>query len=326
MAREAPSLFQSEHPMTSSARFSVVLPLLFGLGACASSATVRTEMPQETAARVLDMADADALFARKAWEEAAHAYAQLAKNDPKLARAWMRLGHCRHMQSDYPAAIAAYEQVQSGPGLTTAKYNIACALARQGKSDEALKALEVALTAGFSDLATLKGDSDFESLRGSPRFEALVAKLASAAPAAYQPPAQARQFDFWIGEWNVETPGGAHAGDSRIEKILNGCALMEHWTSAKGNSGKSFNNYDARKDEWRQHWIDDSGTETFYVGHFADKRLTFTSEEIARDGSKKLHKMSFFDLGAEGVRQWGEVSVDGGNSWATEFDLFYRRK
>ncbi len=313
--------------MHSIVRIELLLSLLLVFcAACASSPTIRSDMPQEPAAPATDMAAADALFARQAWPEAAAAYASLVEADPKLVRAWMRLGHSRHMLSDYPGAIAAYEKVTSGPGMPTAKYSIACAFARQGKSDEALGALAVALDAGFSDLATLKSDSDFAELRGSPRFEELVAKLARAAPAAYQPPAQARQFDFWIGEWKVETPGGAHAGDSRIEKILNGCALMEHWTSSKGNSGKSFNNYDPRKNEWRQHWIDDSGTETFYVGQFADQRLTFTSEETARDGSKKLHKMSFFDLGAEGVRQWGEVSADGGESWTTEFDLFYRRK
>ena len=38
-----------------------------------------------------------------------------------------------------------------------------------------------------------------------------------------------RQFDFWVGEWRVTTPDGKHAGDNRIEKVLDGCALHESW-------------------------------------------------------------------------------------------------
>lgn len=271
---------------------------------------------------------AEAAFQAQDWAVAEAAYRRLLDLglEPNQNRSWMRLGHCRMALRKYPAAIEAFEQVKSGPALSTARYDIVCALALQGKSDAALDELDGALEAGFSDANALANDPDVASLRSSERFAAALAKVKSAVPKKYEPPVKAHQFDFWIGEWNVVTPAGAQAGTSRIEKILGGCALLENWTSANGNSGKSFNVFDAKKQEWRQHWIDDSGTETFYVGAFTDKCMSLTSDQLDPDGKQRLHRMRFFDLGSEGVRQWGEASEDRGANWTTEFDLLYKRK
>jgi hypothetical protein len=57
----------------------------------------------------------------------------------------------------------------------------------------------------------------------------------------------ARQFDFWIGRWQV-SQAGKPAGNNHIEKILDGCALLENWTGAQGGTGKSLNFFD--RDDW----------------------------------------------------------------------------
>lgn len=287
-------------------------------------APIEQQKPAPTPGEIA--AAADVAFQAQDWPAAEAAYRRLLELDPSQNRSWMRLGRCRMALRKYPEAIEAFEQVKSGPALPTARYDIVCALALQGKSDAALDELDGAIEAGFGDANALANDPDLASLRASERYAAALAKVRSAVPKKYEPPAEARQFDFWIGEWNVVTPAGAQAGTSRIEKILGGCALLEDWTSANGNNGKSFNVYDAKKQEWRQHWIDDSGTETFYVGAFTDKCMSLTSDQLDPDGKQRLHRMRFFDLGAEGVRQWGEASEDRGANWTTEFDLFYRRK
>ena len=65
---------------------------------------------------------------------------------------------------------------------------------------------------------------------------ALLAVLLVAAPAAAQTPASPpavppqgcetfpnfRLFDFWIGDWNVETRGGQPAGKSSVERVSGG--------------------------------------------------------------------------------------------------------
>ena len=110
----------------------------------------------------------------------------------------------------------------------------------------------------------------------------LVVLLAGhgAAPAqtpAPPPPtcqsAEYRQFDFWIGEWEVFLPGGKKAGDSRIESIAAGCALLENWSGNGGFSGKSLNSYDSEDKRWHQSWVDSSGSRLELAGSYADKRM-----------------------------------------------------
>ena len=54
-------------------------------------------------------------------------------------------------------------------------YNNACALARTGKTAEALDALERAIRLGFRDTEAIAADSDLKSLAAESRFEELVA-------------------------------------------------------------------------------------------------------------------------------------------------------
>ncbi|NJK90631.1 MAG: tetratricopeptide repeat protein [Blastochloris sp.] len=58
--------------------------------------------------------------------------------------------------------------------LPSLHHNLACALALQGRKDEALDAIEVCVTMDSLRRFDVKNDTDFESLRGHPRFEALT--------------------------------------------------------------------------------------------------------------------------------------------------------
>lgn len=268
---------------------------------------------------------ADAAFEGKEWARAETAYAHGLALEPQSTRAWLRIGHCRLSLSKYPEAIEAFSKIDSGPARAVARYNIACALALQGKSAAAFDALDVALRAGFKDANALANDPDLLSLRADARFAVLLERARNSSSKPFVPPLEASQFDFWIGEWNVTTPTGAQAGTSRIEKSLNGCVVIEHWSNSSGNKGISLNRFDPATGQWRQHWIDDTGGETYYVGSFAEGCMAFSFEERAADGKLSRHRMRFFDLGDGSVRQWGEVSADAGETWNTEFDLLYRR-
>ena len=85
-------------------------------------------------------------------------------------------------------------------------------------------------------------------------------KRAFAAPKG--PPCSAaayRQFDFWVGDWDVQTPKGTPAGENKVEKILEGCALRESWTAADGSHGSSLTSYDGPAGRWTQTFVDDLG-------------------------------------------------------------------
>src|SRR5689334_20842315 len=49
-----------------------------------------------------------------------------------------------------------------------------------------------------------------------------------------------RQFDFWIGEWQVRTPDGKVAGRNHITREYTGCVIHEHYSTDRGYSGESL--------------------------------------------------------------------------------------
>lgn len=138
-----------------------------------------------------------------------------------------------------------------------------------------------------------------------------------------------RQFDFWIGEWEVFGLNGKKAGDSKIELILDSCIILENWTSAKGNyAGKSYNTYNAVTHQWQQTWVDNKGgSAEFLQGKASTGKIVFiTNPQLQPDSTMQIRRLSFFKIDDDKVRQFAEKSVDEGKTWSTEYDLEYRRK
>lgn len=133
-----------------------------------------------------------------------------------------------------------------------------------------------------------------------------------------------RAFDFWIGRWDVTGPGGQNAGSSVVEPISAGCGLLESWTSAAGNTGKSLSTYNPHLRRWQQYWVGGGGDVTeFRESEWRDGSLSF----IARGRNPaERRRMTFTRLPEGRVRQHGERSTDEGGTWTTEYDLTYRRR
>ncbi len=81
------------------------------------------------------------------------------------------------------------EATQKQPAMAVNFYNLACAQARQGKTDAALVSLASAVEKGFTKAALLKDDADLASLREEDRFTAIVRsmELLAGEPAKTQP-------------------------------------------------------------------------------------------------------------------------------------------
>jgi adenylate cyclase len=62
----------------------------------------------------------------------------------------------------------------SDPGTL---YNVGCAYAIAGRSDQALDTLEQAIDRSVTNLAWISNDPDWDSLRDHPRFKALLDRL-----------------------------------------------------------------------------------------------------------------------------------------------------
>ena len=75
-----------------------------------------------------------------------------------------------------PAEAVLQQAVQKYPELAGNHYNLACALALQGKTDAAFASLDQAIEKGFRDTNHMKADADLTSLRRDPRFAAALTK------------------------------------------------------------------------------------------------------------------------------------------------------
>jgi hypothetical protein len=136
-----------------------------------------------------------------------------------------------------------------------------------------------------------------------------------------------RKFDFWVGNWRVTTKAGVEAGTSRVEIVSGGCALLENWRSTRGVEGKSLNTYDPATRMWRQFWVGQQRDVTDYrESEWKGSSLTFVSRSPGRNGGPELTmRLTFSPLDEKTVRQLGELSSDGGNTFTTQYDLLYHR-
>ena len=160
-------------------------------------------------------------------------------------------------------------------------------------------------------------------------FAALVLMLSPAGGAAPPPLSCAapvhRQFDFWIGVWDVVDPAGKFAGTNRIEPADRGCALTESWSSAGGGyTGHSLSSVGS-DGRWRQTWVDSSGLRLELVGGLVDGKMVLEGETRAdAAGASPVKNRITWSPEPEGrVRQHWETSADGGKAYVTAFDGMY---
>jgi hypothetical protein len=133
-----------------------------------------------------------------------------------------------------------------------------------------------------------------------------------------------RQFDFWLGEWNVRTPDGKLAGVNSISSEYDGCVLHERYSTGRGYSGESLNIYDASRKVWHQTWVDSSGTLLLLEGALIGRNMVLQGQTTA-DGRITKHRITWIPNADGSVRQHWE-STDEKGMWATAFDGAYTRK
>jgi len=271
---------------------------------------------------------ADAAYDAQNWPEAAHLYQQLSKQEPPTPRIWLRLGAALRSIGKYDDALASFEKaIQSGAAMQ-GEYGKAATYAAMSQPDQAIASLDKAIQQGYATPDALTSDPKFATLRDLPAFAKIVEQAKrNQRPCAYAP--ENRQFDFWIGEWNVSsTQGATPAGSSKIELILDDCVIQENWSSAGSPyTGKSYNIYNTALKRWEQYWVDSVGGNIFFYGGLKDGVMDYWTDEIPQpDGTKLKRHLQFFKLDPDTVRQFSQGSTDGGKTWHVEYDFTYARK
>lgn len=230
------------------------------------------------------MEDAANLFDAKRWAEAAAAYQDIAGREPQNALALNRLARSR---------------------------------AANGQADEALATLRAWFATGSGDYSAAMRLPEFASLRGDPRFVAIVEPHKPCNTPEY------RQFDFWVGDWDVETPAApGRARHNRISLIHDGCALHEQYESPDGFAGSSLSFYDAPRKVWHQTWIDNHGEVLYLEGGWEGRAMVLRT--VA--GSPIVLRVTWTPLDDGRLHHHGEATTDGGKTWKTDFDLHYRHR
>ncbi|HEY3644055.1 MAG TPA: hypothetical protein VGM16_01845 [Gammaproteobacteria bacterium] len=116
-------------------------------------------------------------------------------------------------------------------------------------------------------------------------------QAATPAPVPCSTP-EYRQFDFWLGDWDVSVAGKT-GGHNHITSEYGGCVLQEHWTGSGGSVGSSFNIYDPVRKVWHQTWVDNGGTLLEIEGGMKDGSMVMTGEQLQPDGKKLLNRITW---------------------------------
>ena len=156
-------------------------------------------------------------------------------------------------------------------------------------------------------------------------------------------PQQARAFDFWIGEWDIDQRILGSDGSwielpasTLVEPVLDGSALLERWqgnvqffwrgmTAPEPMTGFSFRACNARDDRWYIHWADSltPGVGRPYAGTFANGRGVFFRESAAEG---RLERITFADITVDSVCWALAVSNDGGRTWTDVWTMAMHRR
>src|SRR6185436_9681884 len=237
---------------------------------------------------------------------------------------WFQQGVKKHDAGDYAGAVAAFEKAEelkyAAPILLPMR--MARAYARVGQRDKAFERLKVAIDRGYAASEQLNAENDFLSLRDDPRWRDLFATVQKNQHPCRNLP-EHRQFDFWLGEWDVET-NGQRIARSSIQLIIDECVIFENY-EAPGYSGKSLNAWDAGEKRWEQHYADSAGGSRFWTGNLVDGKMVMTTE-FERSGTKVINRMTYSKEGPDRVRQFIETSTDAGKTWAPGYDGMYVRR
>lgn len=270
------------------------------------------------------MIAATELLKAKNWNEAAKAYEAIVKDEPGNGRAWYQLGMARFSLEKFELAVEAFRKNIAISNNPNVMYQLACAYARLGQKESALEWLKKAIDNKLPPIVNLDEDTDLASLRDDARFKPLtIAMDKQRRPCMYLP--EARQFDFWVGEWDVFNPQGQKAGTSVIQRISAGCGVLENWRDAFGNEGKSINFYDSNTQKWYQYWIGASGGPSRFSGVYKDGAMKYEGEPTSVSGVTTLSRLTFFNVDANTVRQFAESTADGGKTWTVTYDFKYAR-
>ena len=167
------------------------------------------------------------------------------------------------------------------------------------------------LTAGFVSACLMAGS-------------ALAQQTPPPSPCVSDP--HFRDFDFWLGEWDVSgRANGNFAGNNVIKSIEGSCALEERWVSKSGGTGMSINYYNPLSGKWRQVWLSGAGYSIDIVGGLNEEgSMVLEGTIYYYRTDKDFPFRGTWTPNADGsVRQYFQQADPESGEWSDWFDGLY---
>lgn len=137
---------------------------------------------------------------------------------------------------------------------------------------------------------------------------------------------RSREFDFWVGEWDLSWAGGGK-GINSIRKTLDNMIILENFdgTPSMKLRGMSVSAFSPQTSKWHQTWVDNNGGYLDFVGEFENGKMTL-QREFTVGGKKSLQRMVWYNISTDELDWNWERSDDDGKSWKTLWSIHYSRK
>ena len=287
-------------------------------------------MPASIIARA-QISKADSLFIAANYVLAKQVYESTLKDTTRNPLAWNRLGFSNYNLKNYGEALRYFEKSLSQSPQRLLKAIVYSRIARiyavQNDNTKTFIALDSAVNLGYSNAKEMDTLAEYNTVRSQVYFKHLREQVyINANPCMAD--AHSREFDFWVGDWDVNVRGTRQlAGHSLIQIVSGGCAILENWDSP-ASTGKSINFIDPNTNKWKQSWSGSytNGNQEFTNGVYRDSAMHFDFETKDTQGNKIIGRFIFYNEGPHQVRQFSETSNDNGATWTTNYDFTYIRK
>src|SRR3954469_1217557 len=187
---------------------------------------------------------ADSFYFAGDWSNAVKMYEELLEDTSTNSVEWQRLGFAYLNIGQPDNALINFEKAEkNNPSIPMQPFlysRMAKAYGAKNNREKVIDYLEKAVAAGYYNLKELDTSKEYVPLQSDSKFKELRNKVYNSLYPCVNNP-RAREFDFWIGEWDVYVTGTKnYAGHSLIQMISGGCAVLENWDSPN-SSGKSIN-------------------------------------------------------------------------------------
>lgn len=130
-------------------------------------------------------------------------------------------------------------------------------------------------------------------------------------------PLEARQFDFWLGDWDIFIGSTRTIGDIKSFGVGGGIAILENYAAGFGTS---VSVYSVKEQKWYQTWYDQDQLLIEASGRFENDRMVLVGQDLRTNtGAKLTGRLSWFNITANDYRFTYELSSDGGQTWQSNF-------